>query len=80
MGYLLQTSFKKLLTPSVKRKLEKMAVNMAYLERRGDLKSRHNDEDDFVDMAVWTIESLVQEAYLMGYLDRDQKDLYNEGY
>ena len=70
---LTNTSFKKLLTPSVKQKLEKMAMDVDYvLKKRGGLDSRDNDYDDFVEIPVWVIETMLQEAYLMGRLSNKE--------
>lgn len=36
------------------------------IKKRGDLKSRCNDSEDFVDLAVWNIEAALLEAYEAG--------------
>lgn len=36
------------------------------IESRGDLKSRYNDNEDFIDVAVWNIEAALIEAYEAG--------------
>ena len=33
------------------------------IKKRGDLKSRCNDSEDFVELAVWNIEAALLEAY-----------------
>lgn len=36
------------------------------IEVRGDLNSRYNDCEDFVEIAVWNIEAALLEAYNAG--------------
>lgn len=36
------------------------------IEERGDLETRNNDSADFIDAAVWSIKSALQEAYEAG--------------
>ncbi|HEQ7722690.1 TPA: hypothetical protein VHV97_000635 [Streptococcus pyogenes] len=54
----------------LEKKLYDIAAKHSYaVEHRGDLKSRHNDGDDYLDMSVWGIEKMLKEAYELGKSD-----------
>lgn len=36
------------------------------VEARGDLKARNNDSEDFLDISVWGLEQMLQQAYKLG--------------
>ncbi len=36
------------------------------LEGREDLEPRHNDEEDFIEVAVWCLEAALAAAYELG--------------
>lgn len=36
------------------------------VEQRGDLKVRGNDGEDFIDISVWGLEQMLQQAYKLG--------------
>lgn len=38
----------------------------ATVEQRGDLKVRDNDGEDFIDVSVWGLEQMLQQAYKLG--------------
>ncbi len=38
----------------------------ASVEQRGDLKARNNDSEDFLDISVWGLEQMLQQAYKLG--------------
>lgn len=40
--------------------------NFVAIENRGDLETRRNDEEDFVDVAVWELRKALMEAYKAG--------------
>ena len=33
---------------------------------RSDLERRNNDSDDFLDISVWSLQSMLEEAYELG--------------
>lgn len=41
-------------------------ANIYGLEDRKDLKSKHNDEDDFFEASVWSLEDALKAAYELG--------------
>ena len=36
------------------------------VEQRGDLKARGSDSEDFIDVSVWGLEQMLQQAYKFG--------------
>lgn len=46
--------------------LEIAKRNSFLIEERGDLKTRSSDEEDFLDMAVWSIEEMLIQVYELG--------------
>ncbi|WP_425248160.1 DUF6900 domain-containing protein [Atopobium minutum] len=36
------------------------------MEDRGDLETRHNDGDDFIEVSVWGLKAMLEEAYAAG--------------
>lgn len=45
----------------------KMAKDVSCAVRdRGDLETRHNDEEDFLDQSVWGLKMMLIQAYMMG--------------
>ncbi len=36
------------------------------VEQRGDLKVRGSDSEDFIDVSVWGLEQMLQQAYKLG--------------
>lgn len=52
------------------KQLLNIAKELSYtVERRGDLESRMNDEEDFIDIAVWTLQEMLERAYQLGLSD-----------
>lgn len=49
-----------------KELLEIAKKNSFAVETRGDLESRCNDEDDFIEVSVWSLEKMLEEAYKAG--------------
>ena len=51
------------------------------INARGGLDIRHNDEDDFVEVSVWSIKGMLKMAYLLGkihgLLDNKEKEETN---
>lgn len=43
--------------------------NIFGLEERGDLEQRFIDSEDFLDVAVWSIRKMLEEAYELGKQD-----------
>lgn len=51
----------------MRKSLYKIAEkNLLAVEERGDLKTRYNDSEDFLDVAVWTLQKMLEEAYELG--------------
>lgn len=47
--------------------LNKIATKINYtLRERGDLEARNIDEQDFVNIPVWEIKEMLEQAYLLG--------------
>ena len=45
----------------------KIAMKNIYtMKERGSFERRWNDEEDFLDIAVWGLEAALTEAYLLG--------------
>ena len=52
------------------KQLLNIAKELSYtVEMRGDLDSRMNDEEDFIDIAVWTLQEMRERAYQLGLSD-----------
>ena len=52
------------------KRLLNIAKEFSYtVEMRGDLDSRMNDEEDFIDIAVWTLQEMLERAYQLGLSD-----------
>ena len=44
--------------------------NISYtVEMRGDLDSRMNDEEDFIDISVWALQEMLERAHQLGLSD-----------
>lgn len=51
----------------LEKKLFEIAKKHSYeIEERGDLEARMNDQDDFLDIAVWGLKRMLEEAYELG--------------
>lgn len=53
------------------KKIEKTLLEIAKknnweIEDRGDLETRHNDGDDFIEVSVWGLKAMLEEAYAAG--------------
>lgn len=54
----------------MRKQLVEIAKKNSYrIETRGDLESRHNDDEDFIELSVWSIQSMLEEAYELGRKD-----------
>ena len=42
------------------------AKNSVVVEERGDLERRWNDEEDFLDISVWGLKAMLEQAYQLG--------------
>ena len=52
------------------KQLLNIAKELSYtVEMRGDLESRMNDGEDFIDIAVWTLQEMLERAYQLGLSD-----------
>ncbi len=59
-----------ILTKEQEKKLEEIA--MAYsieIQERGGLDERHNDREDFPEISIWAIQTILEEAYKAGLED-----------
>ncbi len=43
---------------------------MAAVDSRGDLEAHDNDSEDFIEVPVWGIQKAMEEAYLLGRMNR----------
>lgn len=51
----------------MKKELLKIAMeNSAAVKMRGDLEERNSDDQDFLDISVWSLKAMLQEAYELG--------------
>lgn len=53
------------------KKIEKTLLAIAKknnweVEERGDLETRHSDQDDFIEVSVWGLKTMLEEAYAAG--------------
>lgn len=53
------------------KKIEKILLAIAKknnweVEERGDLETRHSDQDDFIEVSVWGLKTMLEEAYAAG--------------
>ena len=49
------------------RALEQIAMNADYaLEIRGGIDGRNNDEEDFPEISINAIQTMLEQAYLLG--------------
>lgn len=54
----------------MRKQLVEIAKKNSYsIEIRGDLECRHNDDEDFIELSVWSIQSMLEEAYELGRKD-----------
>lgn len=52
---------------NVEKTLLEIAKKFSYaVEARGDLERRNNDLEDFLDIPVWAIQGMLEEAYRLG--------------
>lgn len=60
---------------NVEKSLLEIAKKFSYaVEVRGDLERRHNDSEDFLDIPVWTIKGMLEEAYKLGKESKGDKE------
>ena len=52
-----------------KRLLEIAKINSHAVRGRGDLEARYSDSEDFLDISVWSLQDMLEEAYRLGLLD-----------
>ena len=51
----------------MKKQLIEIAKKNSYsIETRGDLETRNGDSEDFIEMSVWSIKAMLEEAYELG--------------
>lgn len=57
----------KKISKAIEKKLLEIAKrNSAGVEERGDLERRWSDSEDFIEVAVWGIKAMLEEAYKLG--------------
>lgn len=49
-----------------KQLIEIAKRNSYSIEARGDLETRNSDSEDFIEMCVWSIKAMLEEAYELG--------------
>lgn len=49
-----------------KKLLEIVKRNSVSVESRGDLERRRSDSEDFIEVSVWGIKAMLEEAYKLG--------------
>lgn len=58
-----------------KEQLEKQLLNIAMknstsMEYRKSFQKKNNDSDDFVEMAIWNLKAMLEDAYRLGQESR----------
>lgn len=57
----------KKISKAEEKKLLKIAIeNSPVIEERGSLETVRSDSADFLDLAVWEIRAMLEQAYLLG--------------
>lgn len=57
-------------TQKAEQQLLEIAMrNIPPVADRGDLKTRNSDSEDFLNIAVWGIQTALREAYELGKMD-----------
>lgn len=49
-----------------KQLIEIAKRNSYSIEERGDLETRNSDSEDFIEMSMWSIKAMLEEAYELG--------------
>lgn len=57
---------KKISAKTAKELLKIAMENSVVVEERGDLERRWNDEEDFLDISVWGLKAMLEQAYQLG--------------
>lgn len=52
-----------------KRLLDIAKRNSHAVRGRGDLEARYSDSEDFLDISVWSLQDMLEEAYRLGLSD-----------
>lgn len=52
-----------------KRLLDIAKRNSHVVRGRGDLEARYSDSEDFLDISVWSLQAMLEEAYRLGLSD-----------
>ena len=65
-----QSTFKQA-TASRKARMERQLLEIAKkhsatIAERGDLKERGSDSEDFLELSVWSLKAMLEEAYQLG--------------
>ena len=56
------------------RALERIALEADYgLELRGGIEGRNNDSEDFPEVSILAIQTMLEKAYLLGKMDGTKK-------
>ena len=60
----------KTMNKKLQKQLEQIAMENSYgVEQRGDLETRNSDEEDFLDISVWSLKEMLKQAYELGKKD-----------
>ena len=57
---------KKISKAEEKKLLEIAMKNSPVIEDRRSLETAHSDSEDFLDIAVWEVRAMLEQAYLLG--------------
>lgn len=57
---------KKISAKATKALLKIAVENCVTVGDRGDLNRRYSDSEDFLDIAVWELQDMLEKAYLLG--------------
>ena len=56
-----------IITKTTEKELLKIAkIYSATIRERGDLEERNSDSEDFIDISVWGLEQMLQQAFKLG--------------
>jgi len=56
-----------IITKTTEKELLKIAkIYSATIRERGDLEERNSDSEDFIDISVWGLKKMLEQAYALG--------------
>jgi len=70
----MKNTAEKKLSKKTMKALEQIALAADYgLEKRGDLEDRWNDTEDFPEVSIRAIKTMLEEAYRLGRKDAEKE-------